>query len=270
MFTAVDGQPSPNSGVDYTEYIKDTGDNSGLPVKPAITTTGTRIAAGTPLLINDDALAGPVVVWFRSVDKAVPANMEDWVAIFIYIDVSGPVLSAMSEAPSVPAWWINHGSSDRQQGPSGTLDAIAASHPQGTEWFRILLFAQDTISGLATPGIEFQMPTWWDFDDGAVYGVWQPYTDFHHGDGFDLYVDRAANSTDGIFPLDYRATDQAGNKTQVNTNVMIDTRAPVTDELVPSVGTEEWINGTVPYVLRAADQNTGAGVAATISRLPSL
>jgi hypothetical protein len=104
------------------------------------------------------------------------------------------------------------------------------------------------------PGIEFRVPAWVP----ACYADWQPYGDFHNGTGLDLRVDRGTHATDGIFALDYRATDKAGNTMTASVPVKIDTRPPITDAAAG------WVNGLVPYTLFAADQVPGSGVAATV------
>jgi hypothetical protein len=243
LFTAADGAPTPNAGVDYTEYITVEPTNTAIPPYPAIGASGTQIAAGTPPVISETAPMGPVYVFYRSVDKAVPANKEAWLLKVIYIDKNAPLLS-----DSVPAWWINHG---------GETAMTAKAGPVGTETFWVYLFASDPNSNLATPGIEFRMPTWIP----AWYADWLPYGDVDDGNGFDLFVDRAAHATDGIFPLEYRATDRAGNTATADTEVKIDTRAPVTD------GASGWTNGFEPYQLTGTDQASGSGVAATIYRV---
>jgi len=248
-FTATDGLPTPNAGVDYTEYqvVYNAPLSSSPPTAPGIGDSGTHIAAGTPLVISTSATVGPVYVWYRSVDKAVPANKEIWRLQAVYLDKSMPTFANI-----IPTWWVNHGDGN-------VLDVQRAGNslPNGFESFGIYLAASDPNSGLNPPGIEFQMPTWIP----ATYAIWKPYADFNDGQGFALFVDRASHTTDGIFPLNFRVSDKAGNQTTGTADVKIDTRAPVTQ------GAAGWVNGLVPYVLSATDQNTGSGVAATIYRV---
>jgi len=87
------------------------------------------------------------------------------------------------------------------------------------------------------------------------------YADWRAGTEVRLWVDRATHATDGIFALDYRATDKAGNTMTTSVPVKIDTRPPITDAAAG------WVNGLVPYTLFAVDQVPGSGVAATVYRV---
>jgi hypothetical protein len=231
-FLAMDpGAPLNGSGVAYTEYF--VGDESmtapGMPTK------------GTSVTISKSAPTGPVYIWYRSVDKAVPANVEVWQKLYVYFDNVPPKITL--EQPSGD-WWINHG--DRNENMT-----VGKGDYSGREYFDVILKATDIHSGLAK--IEFSMPTWIP----AFAKEWNTYTG-----GIELFVDRAGHATDGIFPFSYRASDVVGNSSETSTtDIKIDTRAPVTD------GASEWTNGNVPYVLTATDQVTGAGVAATIYRV---
>jgi hypothetical protein len=121
----------------------------------------------------------------------------------------------------------------------------------GVDPFTVILSASDPNSGLRTPGIEYRVLSW----------VPPIYTEWTAGTEVTLWVDRAAHTTDGMFALDYRATDRAGNTMSATVPVKIDTRPPVTD------GIGGWVNGLEPYVLTAIDQVPGSGVAATAYRV---
>jgi len=156
-------------------------------------------------------------------------------------------------ATNVPAWWI-----DRGVTRLGAVDQPVGAPVVGVplpspaiEDFIVVLSASDHNSGLGPPGIEFRVPAWMP----PTYGDWRA------GDKVTLWVDRATHATDGIFALDYRATDNAGNTMSTSVEVKIDTRPPVTD------GAAGWVNGLVPYVLTATDQVPGSGVAATVYRV---
>jgi len=137
MFTATDGLPSPNAGVAYTEYktVYDAPLSSSPPVAPAIGDSGTQIAAGTPLVISTSATVGPVYVWYRSVDKAVPANKEAWRLQAVYIDKSMPAFANI-----IPTWWVNHGD-------GVFVNGLRANVGNGFESFMIYLAASDPNSG---------------------------------------------------------------------------------------------------------------------------
>ena len=151
-------------------------------------------------------------------------------------------------ATNVPAWWIDrgHASFQRVQGPFGPPPPNPA-----VEYFTIEMWATDTNSGLMSPGVEFRVPAWMP----PIYADWRV------GSEVLLRVDRATHATDGIFALDYRATDRAGNTMTASVPVKIDTRPPITD------GAAGWVNGLVPYTLFAVDQVPGSGVAATVYRV---
>jgi hypothetical protein len=163
-------------------------------------------------------------------------------------------------ATNVPAWWIDRGEMRLHsvgQAAGAAPASVLVPPPSPVEYFTVMLAASDPNSGLAPPGIEFRLPTWLP----PQYAVWQPYADFNEGHGFELFVERASHTTDGIFPLDYRARDQAGNTMSATVSVKIDTRPPVT------AGASGWVNGLEPYALTAIDQAPGSGVAATVYRV---
>lgn len=166
----------------------------------------------------------------------------------IALAASLALAAASFGATNLPSWWIDHGAKVRAVGSAG----LGPPAP-GIEPFFVHLTMSDHNSGVAAPGIEFRMPTW----HPPIYAAWQT------ADGNEVYlwVDRVAHSTDGIFPLEYRATDKAGNTAQASAPVKIDTRTPVTG------GASGWVNGLQPYVLSAVDQVPGSGVAATIYRV---
>ena len=77
-FHAIDGAPTPNSGVAYTEYIE----GNATSTAPAHSASGTKLTVASDgsssMTVTQTAPTGPRVVWFRSVDKADPANKEVW------------------------------------------------------------------------------------------------------------------------------------------------------------------------------------------------
>ena len=246
-FHAADGAPTPNSGVAYTEFITKTSTTTVPPAAPALSDSGTQ---GTSLTITATAPVGPVYVWYRSVDKAIPTpNKEAWLPMMVFIDKVAPALS-----DDVPAWWINDGNSGQEIGKTASA----------WEPFWVTLTASDHNSGLAFGplGLQWTMPTWRDLDTGLPakypYDEWMNYDP--DNDIF-LELNKATHDTDGIYPLSYRASDKAGNEATASATVKIDTMAPVTE------GASGWINGTKPYMLTATDQSSGAGVAATIYRV---
>ncbi len=99
----------------YTEYINQATTSTAVPAAPALTATGTKTAGQTAALNTDTitttAPVGPTYVWYRSVDKAVPANMEAWHLVKIFIDNQAPVVTN-----DAPTWWINAG---ERQPPDG-------------------------------------------------------------------------------------------------------------------------------------------------------
>ena len=185
-FSSTDLLPEPNSGVAYTEYVVKTSDSHAVPAAPALTASGTQ---GTSVVITETAPIGPVYVYYRSVDKALPTpNYEAWKLAMVFIDKVAPAL-----ADDYPGWWMNTS-------------------------FVVAITGGDHNSGIAAPGIEYMVsplvaghPTTW------TVGGWA---------SFDVMFGAL---TDGIFDLSYRATDKAGNSTLKVTKIKIDTRAPVTD-----------------------------------------
>jgi hypothetical protein len=155
-------------------------------------------------------------------------------------------------ATNVPAWWIDRGDARIKAAdqPVGS-PAVGLPPSSAIEYFTAVLTASDHNSGLRPPGIEFRVPAWMP----PVYADWRAGTHVL------LWVDRATHATDGIFALEYRATDKAGNTLSASVPVKIDTRPPVTD------GAAGWVNGLVPYTLMAIDQVPGSGVAATVYRI---
>jgi hypothetical protein len=156
-------------------------------------------------------------------------------------------------ATNLPTWWIDRGDTRLRavEQPVGAPVVGAPLPSPASEPFTIVLTASDHNSGLGPPGIEFRVPAWMP----PIYADWRA------GHEVTLWVERATHATDGIFALDYRATDQAGNTMSTSVPVKIDTRPPVTD------GAAGWVNGLVPYVLTAVDQVPGSGVAATVYRV---
>ena len=226
-FHAVDGAPTPNSGVAYTEYIE----GNATSTAPLFGATGTKLTVATDgsssMTVTQTAPTGPRVVWFRSVDKADPANKEAWQSVYIFIDKNAPMLSDDS-----PSWWINSGDS--------LFD----------DEFWVELMAKDPNSGiLSPPGLEFTVPGW------------HPPIAWMSGDHIDFWIDYLGHSTDGLYDFSYRASDLAGNKSTASSKFGIDSRPPATD------GAAGWIDGTKPYVLTATDQVVGAGSAATAYRV---
>ena len=150
-------------------------------------------------------------------------------------------------ATNVPAWWVDRGDAVRAMGQQ----SVGLPPSPAVEYFTVVLTATDLNSGLRAPGIEFRVPAWMP----PVYADWRAGTHVL------LWVDRANHATDGIFALDYRATDRAGNTMSTSVPVKIDTRPPVTSAAAG------WVNGLLPYVLTAVDQVPGSGVAATVYRV---
>ncbi len=156
--------------------------------------------------------------------------------------------AAASASTNVPEWWINHGMQDNVR--SGHVKANGAF---GHEPFYVVVTLSDHNSGIAPPGVEFRVPGWMP----PIYEDWAPIPD----GGAELWVDRLGHWTDGIWAFEYRARDNAGNTSQGSIPVRIDSRGPSTE------GASGWVNGFLPYVLTATDQNPGAGVAATFFRV---
>jgi hypothetical protein len=228
------------AGVAYTEYVVDYPTTATPdPAPPALNGSGTH---GTTVTISQTAPVGPVYVYYRSVDKAVPANMEAWHLVKIYIDNNKPAIG-----DDVPSWWIDYG----QSAP------ILPQFGLNPNRFHITFTATDPNSGVDFNGVQYQAPTWLPWADWQAAMLQVDGT--YRSDDFPL--DHVTHLTDGIYPLNYKATDNAGNVATASTQFKVDTRAPVTD------GAHGWINGTVPYVLHAEDQASGAGVAATIYRV---
>lgn len=151
---------------------------------------------------------------------------------------------------NVPDWWIDRGETGYEAPVVGQSVGLPLPDP-AIEYFTIDLSAGDHNSGLMPPGVEYRVPAWMP----PVYADWRV------GDEVTLWLDRATHADDGIFALDYRATDKAGNPMSASAAVKIDTRPPATD------GAAGWINGLEPYTLTAVDQVPGAGVAATVYRV---
>ena len=150
-------------------------------------------------------------------------------------------------ATNVPAWWIDRGETrfTMEEAPVGLPPATAI------EYFTIDMWTSDHNSGLRPPGIEFRVPAWMP----PVFADWAA------SPSVTLWMNRATHANDGIFALEYRATDKAGNTMTASVPVKIDTRPPVTD------GIAGWVNGLEPYVMTAVDQAPGSGVAATAYRV---
>jgi len=226
------GGSSITSGVAYTEYIVG---NSGT-TPPLLDAKGTQ---GTEVVISQNAPVGPVYLWYRSVDKA--GNKEKWNLAWVWFDNKGPVLTSNYSG----LWYRDD--------------------------FKVVLSATDPNSALAAPGIEYQVPGWpfpWALPwiRPMLPTKWTPLS--QNPGIVDVPVDPYPNSrTDGIWPLNYRATDQAGNQSvETSLTVKIDTRPPTTAGTTP-YGDAMWINGTIPYTLTSTDQNPGAGVKVTFYRV---
>jgi len=232
------------SGVNYTEYI--IGDSGTYPTfYPASTAKGIQ---GTTVLINKTAPVGPVYLWYRSVDVA--GNLEAWNRAWIWFDGKAPVLTS----DSTGLWYTSH---------------------QLLGGFTVTLSAGTPNSELAPPGIEYQVPGWpspavhpligplpW----GMLPTTWTPLSQ-NPGTVFIPINTYPNSSTDGIWALNYRATDMAGNSSVDTTlTVKIDTRPPATLGTA-GFGPADWVNGTLPFTLTATDQAPGAGVKVTIYRV---
>jgi hypothetical protein len=234
------------SGVDYTEYV--IGSSTSTP--PAQSSTGIK---GSEVTITDNAPTGPVYLWFRSVDKV--GNREVWQKIFVYIDkpTSGAAGSAVTTGPvltnDVPGWWINAGETPMNNGTKAAVSVPVLFS------FSIFFEATDPNSGIGPDLIQWKLPNW---NNNAYYADWHQVAPHSKVSGFMVHVNAA---DDGIYSLESKVKDRAGNETTLSTPLKVDTRAPVTD------ATAGWVNGLEPYVLHAADQSIGAGVAATIYRV---
>ena len=154
---------------------------------------------------------------------------------------------------NVPSWWIARGETRALANQEAVSIPVAnvALPVSPIEYFTISLTASDSNSGVRPPGVEVRVPAW----HPPIYADWRPANEVR------LWVDRASHATDGVFALEYRATDLAGNTMTASVPVKIDTRPPATD------GASGWVNGLVPYVLTATDQVPGSGVAATAYRV---
>jgi hypothetical protein len=171
--------------------------------------------------------------------------------VFVSAMAIGLLLTAGAlAATNVPSWWIDHGTPKPAEQPR-PQNAGRQALPPGAEPFIVHMSMKDANSGIATPGIEYRLVTWVP----PIYVSWQA------GDEVELWVNPLTHGTDGQFPLEYRATDKAGNTTLDTVQVKIDTRGPATD------GASGWVNGLQPYVLTAVDQVPGSGVAATLYRV---
>jgi len=118
--------------VDYTEYVIGESTTTA-PAQNASGTKTTNMAAdgSSSVVIDKTASSGPVYLWFRSVDKADPANKEVWQLAFIFFDNVAPKLS-----DKAPTWWVNTPGS-------------------------VTLEAADPNSGIKSPpGIEYTVPGW--------------------------------------------------------------------------------------------------------------
>ena len=152
---------------------------------------------------------------------------------------------------SAPSWWINDylGTSAKftSDAPSNAVLPVVFSFP-------ITFAASDHNSGLSPSLMSWRLPDW---HGDAWFSEWHAV---HSGDTvwFDV---RGGAVDDGVYTLEEKVADKAGNEASKSTPVMIDTRPPTTD------GPSGWINGLVPYQLTATDQALGAGVAATAYRV---
>ncbi len=129
-FTATD---IGGAGVDYTEYIVKTSDTTAPPATPGIDESGTK---GNSVVINETAPIGPNYVYYRSVDAACPeGNKEAWKLVMVFFDDVAPAMS-----DDTPDWWINN----------SLLDGFDM-------WGEIGITASDHNSGIAPPGIEWEL-----------------------------------------------------------------------------------------------------------------
>lgn len=217
----------PTSGVAYTEYVVKQVASHEVPAAPGIKESGTK---GTSVTIDTTAPVGPTYIWYRSVDNAVPEpNYESWKLVVVYFDNQAPVLS-----DNYPGWWMNTP-------------------------FDVEISVNDHNSGLAAPGIEYQISPFVAGHPSLFQGTGK-YVTF----GFNFGA-----IADGIYQLGYRATDKAGNAAVGGNELKVDTRAPETAGTVPFTDKDHnnWINGLEPYVLTATDQTPGSGVQATVYRV---
>jgi len=247
LATDAGGNGAP-SGVKSTEYfIGNSGSASPVLGSIASGPTGTVTSTVNPtsVLIDKTQPTGPVYLFYRSLDVA--GNKEAWKVVWIWFDNTAPVL----KSDSTGLWYTSH-----------TL----------LGGFTIKLTAYDYNSEIAPPGIEYQVPGWpfpvtttpwligqlptkWTPLPGNPGTVWIP---------IDSYP---ASRTDGMWSLNYRATDMAGNASVDTTlTVKIDTRPPTTVGTA-GFGPDNWINGSVPFGLTATDQAIGAGVRVTFYRV---
>ena len=236
------------SGVKSTEYfIGDSGTTSpkvgSTASGPAAGATGTQTSTTNPtsVLINKNAPVGPVYLFYRSIDKA--GNAEAWKVVWIWFDNKAPVLSSNSKG----LWYRTS--------------------------FPIKLTAIDPNSEISPAGIEYQVPGW-PFPvtapgTPAILQLPTTWTALPGNPGTVIIpVDPYPLSrTDGIWNLNYRAWDNAGNASLDTTlTAKIDTRPPTTVGTA-GVGASNWVNGIQPYTLTATDQAIGAGVKVTFYRV---
>ncbi len=227
-FDAID-TGDPASGVDYIEVIKNPAS------APTLSSTGTHVADGATVTIDETATTGLYPVYYRAVDKA--GNRESYKVLYVWIDKVAPAI-----ADDYPVgWWMN------------AVD---------WEYFTVTLTAKDANSGIAAPGLQWKAPTWADWYGGSVD---YPYADWSPGSGSPatlwFWMDSLLHQSDGIFTLSYKASDIAGNESAQDATLKVDTRAPKSD------GAEGWIKGGAPYVITGTDQASGSGVAVTYYRV---
>ncbi|HQJ98197.1 MAG TPA: hypothetical protein PLB30_06585 [Thermoleophilia bacterium] len=227
-FDAIDAG-DPASGVDYIEVIKNPAS------APTLSSTGTHVADGDTVTIDETAATGFYPVYYRAVDKA--GNRESYKVLYVWIDKVAPTI-----ADDYPVgWWMN------------AVD---------WEYFTVTLTAKDANSGIAAPGLQWKAPTWADWYGGSVD---YPYADWSPGSGSPatlwFWMEDLAHQGDGIFTLSYKASDIAGNVSAQDATLKVDTRAPQSD------GAEGWIKGGAPYVITATDQAAGSGIAVTYYRV---
>jgi len=228
-FDAIDAG-DPASGVDYIEVIKNPAS------APTLSSTGTHVADGATVTIDETATTGFYPVYYRAVDEA--GNRESYKVLYVWIDKVAPAI-----ADDYPVgWWMN------------AVD---------WEYFTVTLTATDANSGIAAPGLQWKAPTWadWSTPGNPVY----PYADWSPGSGSPAMLwfemDYWLHRSDGIFTLSYKASDIAGNVSAQDATLKVDTRAPQSD------GAEGWIKGGAPYVITGTDQASGSGVAVTYYRV---
>ena len=250
LATDAGGNGAP-SGVKNTQYfIGDSGSKSPVLGSTAAGPAGTVTSTTNPtsVVIDKAAPTGPVHLYYRSND--VSGNPEAWKVVWIWFDNTAPVL----KSDSTGLWYTSH-------------------VPFGG--FTIKLTALDYNSEIAPPGIEYQVPGWPMPAPHPIVGVlpwgqlpvtWEPLP----GNPGTVWIPISAypnSATDGIWNLQYRASDMAGNASvETSLTAKIDTRPPSTLGTA-GFGPADWVDGTKPFMLTSTDQAPGAGVKVTFYRV---